>query len=290
MIISVIYFIQGGDVMFSTRIKLLREEKNVMQKDVSDIVGVSQSTYNLYENGKREPNFETLIKIAKYFNVTTDYLLGASECRSAENDDINKRLGLSDEALKSIKYTYDNSKSNNPTSHFNKQILRALNVTLEETLNLFISIDNYAIKKIQKECFEKAAFQKFVIDKKIDISKKDLDERGYQYLRYKQDNRNLAYFVEFLRESQDKIKIDFDEIVKYELFSLLEEFKNTVSDISTYYSIENKELCDTYYNLYMEFFNCKNDLDLLEFSVKNSEVNCKYLHGITIGKQLEKEE
>ena len=67
MIISVIYFIQGGDVMFSTRIKLLREEKNVMQKDVSDIVGVSQSTYNLYENGKREPNFETLIKIAKYF-------------------------------------------------------------------------------------------------------------------------------------------------------------------------------------------------------------------------------
>lgn len=111
--------------MFSTRLKQLREEKNILQKTIADTIGVSQPTYTLYENGKREPNFETLLKIAKYFNVTTDYLLGASECKSAENDDINKRLGLSDEAIKVLQ------ELNAANLLFKDNTIKAINLLLE---------------------------------------------------------------------------------------------------------------------------------------------------------------
>ena len=61
--------------MYWERMKRLRVEKGVAQKDVARVIGVAPSTYTLYENGKREPDFSTLIAIASYFNVSCDYLL-----------------------------------------------------------------------------------------------------------------------------------------------------------------------------------------------------------------------
>ena len=49
------------------------------QKQVANDILVSPKTYNNYENGNTEPDFKTLIKLADYFNVSTDYLL-AHEC------------------------------------------------------------------------------------------------------------------------------------------------------------------------------------------------------------------
>ena len=54
----------------------LRKERNVLQQTVAEAVGVSRQAYGLYETGKREPDLETLSKIADYFGVTVDYLLG----------------------------------------------------------------------------------------------------------------------------------------------------------------------------------------------------------------------
>lgn len=58
------------------RLYELRKEKNVLQQTVADAVGISRQAYGLYETGKREPDLETLSKIADYFGVTVDYLLG----------------------------------------------------------------------------------------------------------------------------------------------------------------------------------------------------------------------
>jgi SOS-response transcriptional repressor LexA len=72
-------------------IKILRENRNLTQKDCADIFGVTLRAWQTYEQGVSDPKYETLCKIADYFNVTVDYLLGR-EC-------IPKRLTQRDEEL-----------------------------------------------------------------------------------------------------------------------------------------------------------------------------------------------
>ena len=62
--------------MFSIALKELRENKKLSQKQLAADLHISQSTVGMWESGKREPNFEMLTKLAEYFNVSTDYLIG----------------------------------------------------------------------------------------------------------------------------------------------------------------------------------------------------------------------
>ena len=64
------------------RIKQLRKEKNITASQLAKHINVADSTMSLYENGKREPPFETLKSIADFFNVSIDYLLGADTSAS----------------------------------------------------------------------------------------------------------------------------------------------------------------------------------------------------------------
>lgn len=57
------------------KLKELRKEKGISLKELGSIIGVAESTMSLYENGKRQPDYETLLKLAEYFGVTVDYLL-----------------------------------------------------------------------------------------------------------------------------------------------------------------------------------------------------------------------
>ena len=57
------------------RIKELRIEKNLTQMELSKATGISQNAIAQWENGKRTPNINAIIALAKYFGVTTDYLL-----------------------------------------------------------------------------------------------------------------------------------------------------------------------------------------------------------------------
>ena len=63
---------------FSNSLKELREEHHLSQRQLADILGLAYSTVAMYENGKREPNYETLENIADYFNVDMNFLLGKS--------------------------------------------------------------------------------------------------------------------------------------------------------------------------------------------------------------------
>lgn len=60
-------------------IRELRKQRNITAKQLGAIINVAESTMSLYENGKRNPDYETLRKLADYFDVSTDYLLGRSE-------------------------------------------------------------------------------------------------------------------------------------------------------------------------------------------------------------------
>ena len=64
--------------MFKDRLKMLRKENNISQKQLSEILYVSQQAIGKWETDKATPNPEMLAKIANYFNVSVDYLLGNS--------------------------------------------------------------------------------------------------------------------------------------------------------------------------------------------------------------------
>lgn len=57
-------------------IKQLRINSNKTQEEIAKILNMPQSSYQHYENGRSEPNIEKLIKLADYYNVSLDYLVG----------------------------------------------------------------------------------------------------------------------------------------------------------------------------------------------------------------------
>ncbi|MBR2333902.1 MAG: helix-turn-helix transcriptional regulator [Clostridia bacterium] len=57
------------------RIKELREENGLTQQAVAEFLNVKQNTYSQYESGKRQLSIDMLIKLAKFYKVTTDYIL-----------------------------------------------------------------------------------------------------------------------------------------------------------------------------------------------------------------------
>lgn len=58
------------------RIRNLREDKDLYQKDIAKLLGISQQYYSEYENGKRTILLLHLIKLAEFYNVSLDYLVG----------------------------------------------------------------------------------------------------------------------------------------------------------------------------------------------------------------------
>ena len=55
----------------------------MLQKDVAALLGIDRTTYVKYESGASEPNYETLLKLAEIFGVSTDYILGRDEKKPA---------------------------------------------------------------------------------------------------------------------------------------------------------------------------------------------------------------
>ena len=65
--------------MIGVIIKELRSEHGLSQKELGKILSVSQDTISLWERGKSKPDVDTIITIAKYFNVSSDYIFGIAQ-------------------------------------------------------------------------------------------------------------------------------------------------------------------------------------------------------------------
>ena len=106
-----VHYTQGGESMyyseFGENLKKLRIGQNLTQKDFGAKVGLSKAVVSKYEDGLGYPTFETLIHIAKFFSVTTDYLLGV-----AGEKTINLS-GLSDSQIETLQRIITEFKKNN---------------------------------------------------------------------------------------------------------------------------------------------------------------------------------
>lgn len=72
-------------VDFPTRLRELRKERGLTQGQVAGRLGVTPSMVSAYENGIRQPSYEVLIKIARLYGVSSDYLLGISGRRNPDS-------------------------------------------------------------------------------------------------------------------------------------------------------------------------------------------------------------
>ncbi len=93
---------------FSERLKELRKKANFTQVEVAEKLGISQPAYASWERGSKKPTQENLVKIAQVLNVSVDYLVGNSEDKFDELDNIEllfrmNSKGLTDEEKKVFK-------------------------------------------------------------------------------------------------------------------------------------------------------------------------------------------
>jgi len=61
------------------RIRDLREDNDITQKEIADYLHIKQNTYSQYENGKRQLPIDMLIALARFYNTSTDYILGLTD-------------------------------------------------------------------------------------------------------------------------------------------------------------------------------------------------------------------
>jgi hypothetical protein len=99
---------RGLKMEFSERLKELRKKANLTQVEVAKKLGISQPAYASWERGVKKPTQDNLVKIVQVLNASVDYLVGNSEEKSDELDNIEllfrmNSKGLTDEEKKVFK-------------------------------------------------------------------------------------------------------------------------------------------------------------------------------------------
>jgi transcriptional regulator with XRE-family HTH domain len=88
--------------MLGERLKKLRKEQNITQKELGEQFNLSSRVIGYYESEERTPTPDFLLDISNYFNISLDYLLGKTDKRNPENSNYND-ISLTDEELNHIK-------------------------------------------------------------------------------------------------------------------------------------------------------------------------------------------
>lgn len=80
------------------KLRELRKKCGITMKELGAEIGVAESTISQYETGKRQPDYETLLRLGEYFGVSVDYLLGKEETKKAPAE--NDRREVNDDDIK----------------------------------------------------------------------------------------------------------------------------------------------------------------------------------------------
>ena len=124
-------------------------QKDIKQKDLAEHIGVTPNTVSYYLSGDRCPDIEKIIEIAKYLNVTTDYLLGLSDVKSTDTKlkAICDYTGLSEDAIKRL--------HNCCYSEDTKKVLSFLIAPksksrfFDDLLNVSVDLSDYQVKYLE---------------------------------------------------------------------------------------------------------------------------------------------
>ncbi|MBR3366318.1 MAG: helix-turn-helix transcriptional regulator [Lachnospiraceae bacterium] len=122
---------------FGEKLKALRKEQDLTQDDLAEKLGISRSAVGMYEQGRREPDFEILDNAAELFNVSIGYLVG------------NETKGSYPVHIEKTKVSPENTKKR--IAEYSKRVARTIEVTAEEAriLQAFRDADKETKKAVK---------------------------------------------------------------------------------------------------------------------------------------------
>ena len=134
-------------------------EEGHQQKEITEKTGISPASITQYKNGINVPKGDILEKLANYFNVSPNYLLGKSDTPTYTFEDINKKTGLSQKSIETLYKLQHNCfdehidiTEEKEISNYNSSYLNILNLILEDNENLLILLDSMkTYKKLYEE-------------------------------------------------------------------------------------------------------------------------------------------
>jgi len=156
--------------VFAERLKTLRDEAGISQGQLGEELGISRGSISFYENTDRTADAVTLAKLSRHFNVSADWLLGLSGCRTMEADTqaVCKKTGLSDYVVE-----YLAGMSGDKTAIINQMIERddgfSLDWLLEEIVALKKRVDAAGEKVVYSWEHEVAKIKSLENDLNADV-------------------------------------------------------------------------------------------------------------------------
>jgi transcriptional regulator with XRE-family HTH domain len=223
--------------LFRFRLKELREENNISRSDLAEILGVSTQTIANYENGHREPNFDILLKIADYFNVTVDYLIGRSNYRTVE-EQITKRNKFERFVIENLPSAVWDEKIEKEVGTFIEEILEPLmnsaavifyyallessdtklwQVTLKEIFLLLYNYWSNVEKLLQNNTFRHILFyhEDFIYGEMDEIFKHfdNLENLTSVYEKYNNEIEKMEKCVDELKSLIPKLVDKFTDLI-----------------------------------------------------------------------------
>lgn len=178
---------------FPKALRELMNETNTTQPMLADSIGVTRQTISLYCTGQSTPDIEVFVKIADYFNVSFDYLLGKSEAKKRENIDIYERTGLSDESVIILEEIWRKKESFYP-------LTRAIDELIKNK-GLIEMVSDYLFTQM----VESEAFSLMYTEKDYDGTYTDVVKQ-YEFNDEKHKGIILFEIQAYLKEMREKIK------------------------------------------------------------------------------------
>ena len=128
------------------RLRELRAEKGVSLRELAQKLGLSYSSVGKYERNEAQPSFDILFKLADFFNVTIDYLIGYTDIRTKnlEYKSISEKTGLSVKAIETlVNFKNGSEDQKSPSYLLCAEHLNTINLLLGVWSDTFITISNY---------------------------------------------------------------------------------------------------------------------------------------------------
>lgn len=167
---------------FTERLKVLRAKKNMSQTALANELGINQGqVISFYETGSRTPDLEMLIKIANYFNVSTDYLLGLSDYENSSEltntefvlneferialgtrKKLDELSGQEKKILSDIISSIIDTLSNTNNKPFNKMYLEQLDFIVSNIRTLILNTGYIANNKLNFQNMEQEELEKYM--------------------------------------------------------------------------------------------------------------------------------
>lgn len=127
--------------IFGKRLFEIRESRGESQQELADSIDITRQSLSRYELGERTANIDLLKKIAKHYNVSTDYLLGIAKEKTTDPDIqvVCDYTGLSEDAVRELHFTYDSISQQKNLDLLNLEEYEYVITELLKTLSWLIS-------------------------------------------------------------------------------------------------------------------------------------------------------